>query len=122
MKNIIYIIDDEADILFSLSYWFTKTGYDVETFLNSKDLLDTLADKKPDLVLLDVNLNGEDGREICRHIKKAYNLSIPVILFSANPANGENFKQCEAVDFINKPFSLVEMSKIIAHHLEHKAS
>ncbi len=117
MSNTLFIIDDEEDIRFSLSIWFRKIGYDVKTFSNSEELLKGCEKETPNLILLDVNLNGEDGREICKYVKKELSFPVPVLLFSANPANGENYKQYEASDFISKPFSLMEISNIIASHI-----
>ena len=117
MANTLFIIDDEEDIRFSLSIWFKRIGYDVKTFSNSEELLKGYEKDIPNLILLDVNLNGEDGREICKHLKHDLSLSAPILLFSANPANGENYKQYEASDFISKPFSLAEIANIIASHI-----
>ncbi len=117
MANSLYIIDDEEDILISLFIWFRRIGYDVKTFSNSKDLLATFNKRKPDLILLDVNLKGEDGREICKFYKDEMHFEAPILLFSANPLNGENYKQYEADGFIDKPFSLTEISKIVAAHI-----
>ena len=119
MADTLYIIDDEEDILFSLFIWFKKIGYEVKTFSNSKDLLKNFGQQQPDLILLDVNLNGEDGREVCKVLKTELRCHAPVLLFSANPYNGENYKQCKAAGFINKPFTLTEISKVIASHITH---
>ena len=117
MTNTLFIIDDEEDIRFSLYIWFKKMGYDVKTFSNSIELFKGCETEIPNLILLDVNLNGEDGREICRQLKSKPSFTVPVLLFSANPANGENYKQYAASDFISKPFSLTEISNIIASYI-----
>jgi DNA-binding response OmpR family regulator len=69
---------------------------------------------KPDLILLDVMLNGADGREICRNLHSGTETkNLPVILFSANPemrkdANGSNAKA-----FIGKPFEIANFIETI---------
>lgn len=117
MANTLFIIDDDEDIRFSLSIWFKKMGYDVKTFSNLQELLQGYEKEIPNLILLDVNLNGEDGRQICKYLKSELSLAALVLLFSANPANGEDYKQYEASDFISKPFSLTEISNVIASHI-----
>ena len=115
--KILYVVDDEEDICTFLFIWFKQKGYNVKTFSNSKDLYVGYEKQIPDLILLDVNLKGEDGRVICKQLKSQMSFAAPVLLFSANPANGDNYKQYEASDFINKPFSLKEISNLVASYI-----
>ena len=77
----LFIVDDDYDILLSLGIWFKKMGYDVSTFENSKTMFSGLKEAVPDLILLDINLQGEDGRDICRKLKSESDINCPVILF-----------------------------------------
>ena len=113
----LYIVDDEEDMLQTLEFYFQKAGYDVKTFTKSKDMLETLASNKPDLILMDVNLRRNDGRTICRLIKDKYGVEAPVILCSANPAFETEYADYHADGFISKPFSFEEISKKIASYL-----
>lgn len=116
MKKL-FIVDDDEDILISLNYWFTKRGYEVMIFFDSKTLLPALAKGPPDLLLLDVNLKGEDGRDICKHIKINFKPTFPIILFSANPNVAEHHKDYCADAFVEKPFDLIGITKKIERYI-----
>lgn len=112
--NNVYILDDELPILEPLALWFRRKGYAVKTFTNSTDLLKTMLGEKPDILFVDINLSGEDGRNLCRLVKVKYRNRLPVVLFSASPSLGENFAECDADAFIPKPFSFKEISKVMS--------
>ncbi len=82
MEKTIYIVDDEESILKMLTHWCkNQWGYNVRTFTNGKDFLNSLKEN-PDLVLLDIMLPDINGNEILSQIK-AYESSLPVIMLSA---------------------------------------
>lgn len=113
----LFIVDDDYDILLSLKIWFSKKGFEVKVFQQSKTLYDALYQDKPDLILLDVNLNGEDGREICKRLKTELILNRPVILFSANAFTLENYRDNYADGILHKPFSLQEIHCLINSYI-----
>ena len=76
MAQTILAVDDEKDIAEMLKYYFTKQGYRVITAQNGKDAL-KFAEKKPDLILLDINLPDLDGLSICEKIRDF--VSCPII-------------------------------------------
>lgn len=118
----LFIVDDDFDILLSLKIWFSKKGFDVQIFEQSKSLFEALykTELLPDLILLDVNLRGEDGRDICKKIKQEF-IKRPVILFSANIHALENFEENCADGFLHKPFSLQEIHNLINSHIPAQA-
>ena len=111
--NNIYILDDELPILEPLAFWFQRNGYSVKTFTNSTDLLKMMLTEKPDILLLDINLSGEDGRNLCRLVKVKYRKRLPVILFSASPDLGRDYEECDADAFLPKPFSFKHVQNLI---------
>jgi DNA-binding response OmpR family regulator len=116
--HLLYIVDDEEDMLQTLEFYFQKAGYEVKTFTKSKDMIELLETRKPSLILMDVNLRRNDGRTICKVIKRKYDNTTPVILFSGNADVETAYKEYNADGFISKPFSLEEISKVIALHLQ----
>ena len=56
LVNVVFILDDDEDILFILNYWLKDAGYDVHVFTNSKDMVQQLETCTPDIMLLDINL------------------------------------------------------------------
>ena len=117
----LFIVDDDYDILLSLKIWFTKKGFDVKIFEQSQPLFEALHTSLPDLILLDVNLRGEDGREICKQIKNEFTIHRPVILFSANANALENFHDNCADGILHKPFSLHELYDLVTSYMPAEA-
>ena len=115
MKNI-YVVDDDFDILFLLNKWFSRNGIFVKTFSSSAPLYQALQESLPDMIVLDINLHGEDGREICKQIKQIYPGQFPVILFSGNENLLKKFKDSLADGVLRKPFSLSEITQLLNTH------
>lgn len=116
-KKRILIIDDDEAILYATSLILELQGYLVETHTSS-ECLDTLK-KYPDLILLDVLLSGEDGRDICKRLKKQVKTkNIPIILFSANTKATVEKNQKEIMNdgFLEKPFEISHLLKAIERH------
>ncbi len=114
----ILVVDDDQEILAVIQYILEDSGYQVDTLSDGHNLLKTIHDKKPDLVLLDIMLGDMDGRELCRHLKTSQLTNhIPVIMVSAshqvtnfNGADGPN-------DFISKPFDINDLLTTVQRQL-----
>ena len=103
----ILIVDDYESIRDLLSILLTKAGYKVECASSKKELNTRLSFFKPNLILLDVKLNGEDGREICRFIKsQPITKEVAVILLSASPNLLLDYAASKADDILEKPFNI----------------
>ena len=63
-----------------------------------------------EIILIDVLLSGEDGRQICKQLRTdRRNEEITLILFSASPKHLENFRECKADGIIEKPFGIKDL-------------
>jgi CheY-like chemotaxis protein len=79
------VIDDDADTLATASRLLERSGFEVVTFVGCFNRLAFVAAKKPDLVLMDVNMPLVPGDDLCRLMKDQDDLrSIPVVYFSSN--------------------------------------
>ncbi|MEP6596272.1 MAG: response regulator [Ginsengibacter sp.] len=116
MKRIL-IIDDDEDLVDVVKYILITKGFHVQTHPNSQNVSDVVKNYNPDLIFLDIRLYGESGTDICRELKRKYN--IPIILFSADTRLGEAFADCDADGFLEKPFDLTDLLHIINQHLQH---
>lgn len=117
MKKIL-VVDDDLDILFLMQMTLKMNNFSVETVSRWQDIAPTVASFGPDLIILDVSLNGADGRDICKKIKlSAETGHIPVILFSANPEMGNALEEAHAQAFIAKPYELSHLLRTIRMHL-----
>ena len=105
----IYVIEDEEAISQLICMYLNKSDMTTSPFYNAEDALAKLdGDRKPDLIILDLNLPGMSGYDFLQELKKKYNTDMPtVMILSAREAdediiNGLGFG---ADEFINKPFS-----------------
>ncbi len=104
MKKVL-VADDNPDILWVVEFLLKKNGFEVITTLDGNDVIPTVREKNPDLVLLDVFLSGVDGRDLCNSIKTSEKTkNIPVIMFSAHTNLSDVMDVCKADDFVAKPF------------------
>ncbi len=112
----ILIADDEAMLVDILSAHLEREGYAVTLAKNSQEVLDELG-TRPDLILLDINMPGMDGLELCRAIRDA--VSCPILFLTARITEQDKIRgfQAGGDDYITKPFSLSELSARIAAHL-----
>lgn len=115
MKKLL-IVDDDEDALFIAEY-VLKSFATVTTVSNYEKTFDALETCKPDVVLLDIRLRGEDGRNICKQIKDLHS-SITVILFSASLNLLKTYKSFSADDYIEKPFDVPEFVNKVSYYLK----
>lgn len=115
MRYKLLLIDDEEMILNMLKKNFQIEGYDVLTAKTSKEALEQLR-HNPELILLDINMPGMDGLEMCTLIRE--HISCPIIFLTARVAEQDKIKGLMAGgdDYITKPFSMDELlARVIAH-------
>lgn len=116
MKYKILIVDDEEMMTELLSDYLSDEGY--ETYIaNSAVQALKLLPKNPDIIILDINMQGMDGLELCKNIRA--HISCPILFVTARIAEQDkiNGLQYGGDDYITKPFSLKELSARIAAHL-----
>lgn len=115
----VLIVDDDKDILEVVSLLLTIHGYAVETIFRAEEAKENIKKFKPNIILLDVNIGGHDGRDVCRQLKKmSAAKDIPVILFSAIPDLEQVHVTCGANDYLAKPFDVHELIKKIERHVK----
>ena len=107
----ILVIDDDKDLLEVTKSLLSRKGYEVETNDNWDGALQQLDSFQPQLILLDVFLNGIDGLDICKKLKSMPNTChIPILIFSAYPSVAERvIYEYGADDFIAKPFEVNDL-------------
>ncbi len=112
MKKV-FVVDDERSILEALEFMLQEEGYDVRTASRGTALLQLNGDL-PDVIVLDVLLSGEDGREIAKRLKSQEKTkNIPIIMISAHPNAERTIKECGADAFLPKPFDIEELLHIV---------
>jgi two-component system response regulator VicR len=106
MNKRILIIDDDNDMLEMLEIIFQNSDYDL--VLSNKGMkYDQIRLLHPDLVLLDVRIDGYEmtGDKICSDIK-THDKELPIFLISGEKNLAQIAGQCAADDYLNKPFDI----------------
>ena len=80
MEGKILIADDETDIVVMLSQFFQGKGYRILTATNGVETLKQV-ENNPDIILLDINMPGMDGLEVCQRIRDY--VSCPILFLTA---------------------------------------
>ena len=120
MSYNILIADDELDNVKMLAGFFSGKGYNVLTAANGIDTIKQ-AERKPDIILLDINMPGLDGLSVCERIRNY--VSCPILFLTARIEDADKVKgfSVGGDDYIVKPFSLVELDARIKAHLRREA-
>ncbi|VVT01889.1 response regulator [Erythrobacter sp. EC-HK427] len=103
------LVDDEASLREPLAEYLVRQGFAVLTAADAAKARSVLLDKRPDLVLLDIMMPGEDGLSLCRHLSETKDL--PVILLTAKGEATDRIVGLEigADDYVTKPFEPREL-------------
>jgi DNA-binding response OmpR family regulator len=108
----VLLVEDDADIAEAISYQLEQAGLSVRVARTGEEGLE-FARRGVDLVLLDLNLPGMDGLEVCRLIRRqTATAHVPIIIVSARSEEIDRVLGLEmgADDYVVKPFSLKELA------------
>ena len=117
----ILFADDDLKYSMLLKRFLEKEGYEVTYAGNGLIALDQFPLVKPDLVLLDINMPGTDGLEVCKRIRD--HISCPILFLTARIEDTDKVKgfTVGGDDYIVKPFSLMELEARVRAHLRREA-
>ena len=111
-KPLVMLVEDEAALVTMLRYNMEKEGFRVCEAMDGEEALTLLAERNPDLVVLDWMLPIMSGIEVCRQIRrKPRTRDLPVIMLTARGEEGDKVRGLNtgADDYLTKPFSLPEL-------------
>lgn len=105
----ILVVDDNHELTDALSEYLTKAGFIVDVAHNGNEMKQQFAVQKPDLIVLDIMLPGEDGFSLCAHIRKVSH--VPIIMLTAITDEADRVAALEmgADDYVTKSFSPREL-------------
>ena len=116
MKKII-CADDDPGLQDVLPLICSRAGYEVTMFSNGEQIMENKFDL-PDIFLLDKQLSGADGIEICRFLKAQDSTRhIPVIIVSASPNLDKQASAAGADGFLEKPFKMKLLLELLKKHI-----
>ena len=108
----ILVVEDDRDIAELVERYLQKAGFSIELLSSGRDALKAIADRTPDLLILDLMLPHVDGLEICRSVRSdPQTAAIPIIMLTARAEESERIVGLEigADDYVAKPFSPNEL-------------
>ncbi len=113
----ILIVEDDTSLREVIEYNLSKNGYLTSIAIDGVSAVEAARTVRPDLILLDVNLPGIDGFEVCRIIRKE--MAMPILLVTARDDEIDRVIGLEigADDYITKPFSMRELIARVKAHL-----
>lgn len=117
----ILIVDDENDLIDTLTFRLNSAGHEVLVARNGHEALSKTKTEKPDLIILDVMMPVLDGYQVCRMLKfdKRF-CDIPIIMLTARGQDRDKLTGYEvgADDYVTKPFDGADLLKKITKLLE----
>jgi DNA-binding response OmpR family regulator len=121
----ILVVDDDAFIRRPLAFMLREEGFQPVVAADADECMKSMAEVRPDLIILDVMMPGRDGFELCKTLKRdEHYAAIPIILLSARGQEHDRERGLclGAADFMTKPYSPVALLRrvrqILARNLE----
>ncbi|MED3561142.1 response regulator YycF [Bacillus xiapuensis] len=109
MEKKILVVDDEKPIADILQFNLKKEGYNVYCAYDGNEAIKMVEEIQPDLILLDIMIPQKDGMEVCREVRKKFEM--PIIMLTAKDSEIDKVLGLElgADDYVTKPFSTREL-------------
>jgi signal transduction histidine kinase len=104
----VLVVDDDTNCREVLKDALDGEGYSISEAVDGRDALRAVAEDPPDLILLDVTMDGMDGLQVCRRLKEGGDTpGIPIIMVTARDSEQDVLAGLEsgATDYVTKPFS-----------------
>ena len=117
----ILVVDDEAQIRRVLRTTLAAGGYTAREARNGEEALEKLREEMPDLFIIDINMPGMDGFEVCREVREASDA--PIIMLSVRNSERDKVRALDAGadDYVVKPFGMQELLARIRANLRRSA-
>lgn len=117
-KKRILFVDDDAAIRDVLTIVFERAGYEIEAVPSPSEILRNKFNT-PDLFLIDKQLSGYNGLDLCRFLKeKNTTWHIPVIMISASPDIATLAAQAGSDDYVEKPFNTKFLLEMVNYYMQ----
>ncbi len=110
------IVDDEVDVREFAANFFSKRKIDVITASSGEEAVEISGKHNPDLILLDIKMNGIDGIEALRRIKEKNKDAKVIMVTGRKPEDEGSFDECQrlgALGYVHKPLELGELEKVV---------
>ena len=107
----VLVVDDEPRIVQLVRDYLERAGFDVSVARDGPSALAAVAQRRPDLVVLDLGLPGLDGLDVTRRLRQGSGSAVPIIMLTARADESDKIVGLElgADDYLTKPFSPREL-------------
>ena len=105
----VLVVDDDAEVRGMLVEYLSTSGYEVSAAADGATMREALARARPEVVLLDVNLPGEDGLSLARFLREHHDLGIIMVTAAGEVVDRIVGLEMGADDYVAKPFDLREL-------------
>lgn len=121
-KPLVWVVDDDPELRSLLDTFLTEQGFEARTFPDTRDVERRLSRERPDVLVLDRMLKGEDGLDLCRRVRAARD-DVPIIMLTAKSDPVDRIVGIEsgADDYLGKPFVPRELTARINALLRRRA-
>jgi len=116
----ILVVDDEDRVREMIEFRLSMYGYEVIQAANGQEALASAVEHEPDLVLLDIMMEEQDGFKVCSRLKKNENTKdIPIVMLTAKAEAKDVMRafECGADDYIVKPYEPTVLREKIERNL-----
>ncbi len=119
MKQLVFVHDQQESPA-PRAQFLEQAGYEVHLYASCNDCIDKIRHDKPDVLLLDILIEGENGFEFCRSVRRIYSASeLPIILMSKiyrTRAFREEAKMAGAQAYFLRPVKLEDLVREVEEH------
>jgi FixJ family two-component response regulator len=115
VRPLVVVVDDEESVRRALARMLSASGFDVEVYASGQEFLNSLAARRPDCVVLDLQMPDLTGRDVQRQLTAAH-IRLPIIVVTAHD-QPELREQCladGAVAYLPKPLQRQRLVSLIA--------
>jgi len=118
-KRTILIVDDEAHVIRVLRLMLEREGYEVHSAADGSEALGKMSARLPDVMISDIQMDGMNGRELCRTVRERYpDAAFPILVMTSMTASAERewVRGLAKVEFLEKPLSPRQLVARLASH------
>lgn len=116
MKTIL-IVEDDLSNLEVMTMILQQSNFEVKGFSKGEGFILNVMKTKPDLIIIDVLLNGEDGKDLCKLVKANDSLRHIPTLMTSTGDKSNLIADCKADGYIEKPYAIEDLIKIVNGYL-----
>ena len=117
IRQRVLVVDDDEPIRTVVADVLSDEGYDVSLAVDGSEALSSCRESCPDLILLDLNMPGVDGREFLAAYRLDKGRHAPVVIFSAVQNAYRVATEVVADGFLSKPFLIADLAATVRRHL-----